>query len=142
MYKILVFYIHPSNHKKWLEEILFIAKSCIIEEVILGYINLNDTNPFKAGVGGDPPQNFLMLAFQPNEPDCTKLDPFFFIVLGLRDSFARNLQGENGYFIGFGHFQPKLKLLGRPGIPHSEHYASKSARYFFCLLYTSDAADE
>ena len=52
-----------------------------------------------------------LYAFLPNESDGTKFGQCFFIGLGLRESFARNLLGENGYFIGFWHFRPNFKLL-------------------------------
>ena len=35
----------------------------------------------------------------------------FFIGMGVRDFFARNSLGENGYFIGFGDFRPNFKLI-------------------------------
>ena len=52
-----------------------------------------------------------LYAFEPNESDGTKFGQCFFIGLGLSESFARNLLGENGYFIGFWHFRPNFKLL-------------------------------
>ena len=35
----------------------------------------------------------------------------FFIGMDLRDFFARNLLGENGYFIRFWHFRPNFELV-------------------------------
>ena len=52
-----------------------------------------------------------LYAFEPNESDGTKFGQCFFIGLGLSESFARTLLGENGYFIGFWHFRPNSKLL-------------------------------
>ena len=52
-----------------------------------------------------------LYAFLPNESDGTKFGQCFFIGLGLSESFARTLLGENGYFIGCWHFRPNFKIL-------------------------------
>ena len=49
--------------------------------------------------------------FYPNESNGTKFSACFFIGMGLRAFFARNLLGENGYFIGFWHFRPNFELV-------------------------------
>ena len=49
--------------------------------------------------------------FNLTNPMVPNLANVFFIGLGLSESFARTLLGENGYFIGFWHFRPNFKLL-------------------------------
>ena len=49
--------------------------------------------------------------FYTNESNGTKFSACFYIGMGLRDFFARNSLGENGYFIGFWDFRPHFKLI-------------------------------
>ena len=49
--------------------------------------------------------------FYTNGANGTKFSPCFFIGMGFRNRFARNLQGKNGYFIGFWDFRPNFDLV-------------------------------
>ena len=85
-------------------------------------------NPWKTGGGwNSPPWHKILFfnmktdfkdaetswlpQFYPNGSNGTKFSTCFFIGMGFRNRFVRNLLGENGYFIGFWHFRPNFKLL-------------------------------
>ena len=58
--------------------------------------------------GFKDPETPWLPQFYTNGSNGTKFNTFFYIGMGLRDFFARNSLGENGYFIGFEIFPPTL----------------------------------
>ena len=66
---------------------------------------------FNMKTGFKDPETPWLPQFYTNESNGTKFSACFYIGMGLRDFFARNSLGENGYFIGFWDFRPHFKLI-------------------------------
>ena len=110
----------------WLS--LVALTSCHPLSCYLHDLDTTNLNPRKTGGGGirppwqkiyffnmktgfNDPETPWLPQFYTNESNGTKFSACFYIGMGLRDFFARNSLGENGYFIGFWDFRPHFKLI-------------------------------